>query len=72
MTSLDLVAIGAPIAALIFMGLVALVETRLMARAKRREQLAASGREKLSEGTSAASAAHPDSVAAAKTQTAAE
>ena len=38
MTSLDLVAIGAPIAALFFMGLVALVETRLMARAKRREQ----------------------------------
>jgi hypothetical protein len=70
MISIDTLAIGAPLAALLAVGLAGFVEYRWIERAKKREQLAMAARE-LS-APDAAQSANPDSRAAVKTQTAAE
>jgi len=63
MISIDTLAIGAPLAALLAVGLAGFVEYRWIERAKRREQLAAAG-EKIS--------GHSSSIVAVNTQAAAE
>jgi hypothetical protein len=70
MISIDTLAIGTPVAAFVFLGLLGFVEYRWIERAKRREQLAMAARE-LSV-SDAAQSENPDSRAAVKTQTAAE
>jgi hypothetical protein len=56
MISIDTLAIGAPLAALLAVGLAGFVEYRWIERAKRREQLAAAGGEKISGRGSSTSA----------------
>jgi hypothetical protein len=70
MISIDMLAIGTPVAAFVFLGLFGFVEYRWIERAKRREQLAMAVPELSAPG--ATQSANPDSRAAAKTQTAAE
>jgi hypothetical protein len=72
MISIDTLAIGTPVAAFVFLGLLGFVEYRWIERGKRREQLAMAGHEKLSGRDPAHSVANLDSAGAAKTQTAAE
>jgi hypothetical protein len=72
MISIQTLAIGTPVAAFLIIGLLAFAEYRWIESGKRREQLAMAGREKLSGGGSAQSAANPDAAGAVKTQTAAE
>jgi hypothetical protein len=70
MISIDMLAIGTPVAYFVFLGLLGLIEYRWIERAKRREQLAMAAREL--PAPDAAQSANPDSQAAGKTQTAAE
>ncbi|MHB8269004.1 hypothetical protein [Bradyrhizobium sp.] len=70
MISIDMVAIGTPVAYFVFLGLLGFVEYRWIERAKRREQLAMAAREL--PAPDAAQSANPDSRPAVKTQTAAE
>jgi hypothetical protein len=64
MISIDTLAIGAPLAALLAVGLAGFVEYRWIERAKRREQLAAAAGAKIS--------GHSSSIIAVNTQAAAE
>ena len=70
MISIDTLAIGTPVAAFVFLGLLGFVEYRWIERAKRREQSAMAAREPFAPG--AAQSANPDSRAVVETQTAAE
>ena len=56
MISIDMLAIGTPVAYFVFLGLLGLVEYRWIERAKRREQLAIAAAEKISGNGSPASA----------------
>jgi hypothetical protein len=72
MISIDTLAIGAPIAAFLILVPLGFAEYCWIERAKKREQVALAASEQLSGGSSAQSAAKPDSVPAINTQTAAE
>jgi hypothetical protein len=52
MISIDMLAIGTPVAYFVFLGLLGLIEYRWIERAKRREQLARAAGEKISENGS--------------------
>jgi hypothetical protein len=55
MISIDMLAIGTPVAYFVFLGLLGLIEYRWIERAKRREQLATAAAEKISgDGSSTA------------------
>ena len=64
MISIDMLAIGTPVAYFVFLGLLGLVEYRWIERAKRREQLAGAAGEKISQ--SGSSTAAVDTRAAAE------
>ena len=72
MISIDTLAIGAPIAAFLILVPLGFAEYCWIERAKKREQLALAASEQLSGGSSARSAAKPDSAPAIKTQSATE
>ena len=64
MISIDMLAIGTPVAYFVFLGLLGLVEYRWIERAKRREQLATAEAEKISGPRSPASAVDTRAAAA--------
>jgi len=56
MISIDMLAIGTPVAYFVVLGLLGLIEYRWIERAKRREELATAAAEKISGNGSAATA----------------